>query len=179
MSSLRKYLAGEFEPSPLLKSMRDKPIFLGKVPSYDNLTYGQAKFIFQLISDNKGVIPNEGLAEVFSYVYGVTEDEVLDASLTDVYRALNPVMAVIKSVRDLEIKMLGGGDEVKKALYKQAAGTLLDGFDYILPLIELGKTYGLYPYDISKKKFTEILVLRAAESRLSQVDKKFTELSTK
>ena len=77
-----------------------------------------------------------------------------------------------------EATLLSSAD-VNAGLWELAGGRKLDVFSDNLPLSQLAKIYGGYPFDYGKKPYIEIVYLLKMNKEQSEVDNAYQELKYK
>jgi hypothetical protein len=61
-------------------------------------------------------------------------------------------------------------------IWQQAGGDSLNEFSDVLPLSQLAKIYGGYPFDYGQKKYVEIVYLLRMNNVQSQVENEYQKL---
>jgi hypothetical protein len=64
-------------------------------------------------------------------------------------------------------------------IWQQAGGDSLNEFSDVLPLSQLAKIYGGYPFDYGEKKYIEIIYLLRMNNVQSQVENEYQKLKSK
>jgi hypothetical protein len=64
-------------------------------------------------------------------------------------------------------------------IWEAAGGNQLNEFSDVLPLSQLAKIYGGYPFDFGEKKYVEIIYLLRMNNLQNQIEAEFQKLKTK
>lgn len=147
----------------------------GKVMNTDTLTYKDVKTSVNLLSN----ISNwDDMEKLFKTCFKVESgDWFLNGRVKEYYEARNYIIKEFKRLVELEEKLLKSIGNVNKTLWKQAGGDKLNRFGGILSLNQLGKIYGVYPFDLENKPFMEILLLLTIEKEQREIEVKYSELN--
>lgn len=131
--------------------------------------------------------------ELFCIAFGIEEDDkreedtfVFDkitkgfwnSSIIDYYAAQNYIVKTFKELQEKETKLLQS-ISADSGLWELAGGAKLNKFSNIMPLIQLGEIYSIYPYDLQEKPYNEILLLLVAHKEKNEVQNKYNELKAK
>jgi len=93
----------------------------------------------------------------------------------DYYRLRNHLINTMKLIQDNENKLAQSG-KIDIGKWKMAGGDRLKPFDDLMPLDQLGERYGIYPYDIGRKPYSEVFMLMAGVKTLNEVNYNYTTM---
>lgn len=156
----------------LLKSLKPKNYFSGVKMDINNFSYIKVRSLFKLSQNPK-------LAkELFMLAFGVTEQEFFNETITNLFAAQNYLYDLIKKLIKKESDLLKSiGTDAN--IWQRAGGDKLNVFSDLLPLVQLGEIYSIYPLDLQEKKYNEILVLLTLHKTKSEVMSEYQTLKSK
>lgn len=138
----------------------------------NNMTYEQVKSVARTLRNIKTW---NDISNVFETVFNINKQEFLLGKVTDFFSAKNYVIQKFKEIAEKESKLLSNITK-DSVLWDHAGGKKLNKFSDILPLTELGKIYGIYPFELKDYKYKEILLLLTIETTQKHVDTEFNKL---
>lgn len=122
--------------------------------------------------------------ELFDTAFGL-KDEVgtkkitfWDCPIDEYFSALNYLTLTFKKLLEREARLLKSINH-NAVLWEEAGGKRLDKFSNLMPLLQLGEIYGIYPYDLKDKPYNEILTLLVANKEKAEVNYEYDRLRTK
>jgi hypothetical protein len=157
----------------VLKNLNPKNIFSGGSIDFNKLTYKDVKSCIHLLT-NKPTW--ETTKELFCLAF--VTDNFWECSIIDYYAAQNYIVKTFKELQERESNLLKSID-ADVGLWEMAGGDRLNKFSNIMPLIQLGEIYSIYPYDLQHKPYNEILLLLVAHKEKNEVQNKYSELKSK
>lgn len=174
----------------VLKHLTPKNSFAGGQIDFNKLSYKDVKSCIHLMTK---AIDWDSTKELFCIAFGIEEDDkreedtfVFDkitkgfwnSSIIDYYAAQNYIVKTFKELQEKETKLLQS-ISADSGLWELAGGAKLNKFSNIMPLIQLGEIYSIYPYDLQEKPYNEILLLLVAHKEKNEVQNKYNELKAK
>ena len=157
----------------VLQHLKPKNSFLGGEIDFNILSYIDVVSCFHLMSSMR---TKDDLERVFNIAY--TVDGFEEAKLTDFFAAKN---YLIKAFNDLDTKqktlLKSIGHDADK--WKQAGGEKLNKYSNLMPLVQLGEIYGVFPHDLQIKPYNEIFVLLVLHKEKGEVERDFNKLMQK
>lgn len=174
----------------VLKHLKPKNSFAGGEIDFNKLSYKDVKSCIHLMTK---AIDWDSTKELFCIAFGIEEDDkreedtfVFDkitkgfwnSSIIDYYAAQNYIVKTFKELQEKETKLLQS-ISADSGLWELAGGAKLNKFSNIMPLIQLGEIYSIYPYDLQEKPYNEILLLLVAHKEKNEVQNKYNELKAK
>lgn len=155
------------------KSLNHKDTFLGKPNLLNSLSYNEVKALFKLITNYN---EKANITKTFCIVFGIEQEFFLNADASEFYACIKIVRASVESLMLNEKMILQRAETKNSAIWRSAAGDTLKPFNDLSPLVMLGAKFSIYPFDLGKKKYTQILSLLAFEAKQSDVEIKFNEM---
>lgn len=157
----------------VLKHLKPKNSFAGGSIDFNKLTYKDVRSCIHLMTN---AINWETTKELFCVAFGVVT--FWECTIIDYYAAQNYIVKTFKELQERESKLLQSID-ADTGLWELAGGAKLNKFSNIMPLIQLGEIYHIYPYDLQNKPYNEILLLLVAHKEKSEVQNEYTKLKSK
>jgi hypothetical protein len=159
----------------ILKHLKPKDNFNGKKLNFSVLTYKDVRSCIYLLNNLSTI---ENIEQLFCLAFGIDADTFWNSKVQEFYACRNYLIKKFKDVQERESKLLQSIG-VDSGLWMQAGGKKLDKFSNIMPLIQLGEIYGIYPYDLQCKPYEEILLLLVAHKEKSEVQNEYSRLKNK
>ena len=172
--ALKKYvtLTDTSEYDNVLHFLKPKNIFLGKKMDVQSMMYINVKYCFKLLPTvNKW----EDICELFNLCFGVDNEDFWNASIVEFYSARNFLIEELKKTAENEIKLLSGNQKDSDK-WKRAGVNRLDKFSDMISLDRLGQRYGMYPPDLGRKPYSEIIYLSAMIKTDNEINTAFSEI---
>lgn len=116
--------------------------------------------------------------KLFHQCYDVDEKEFLQATVYEFYQANNYMMEQFKKLIEREVQVMFT-PSVDDEIWQQAGMDKLNQFNDMLPLIQLGKAFGMYPYDIGRKPYREVFNMLVPIKIQGEVESEFHKLKSK
>lgn len=146
----------------------------GKI-NLNRLSYKQVRVCIQAMKTGKTV---DQLKALFCMAYNVPSHEFLKFGVKEFFAAQNYLIKEFFNLQQREAKLLSSID-ADTYLWEMAGGERLNKFSNLMPLVQLGEIYGLWPYDLESKPYTEVLTLLVLHKEKNEVQKKYNELKAK
>jgi len=149
----------------LLSSMKPKNLFAGKVSKIGLLPYLDVIHWYTKLGTIKDF---DGMLELFTFIFDISDDDFWNENVVNYFAAKNFIEKDFKQRQEKEAKLLNssGGDALK---WKAAGGESLRNYSPVMPLDDLCKRYGGYPFDRGKKPYNEVLYLLTMITRKERV----------
>ena len=142
---------------------------------FNRLTYLQVKSCLSLI---KNVATWNVQAELFCQAFGISEDIFWKCGIKEYFQAQNHLLEALNNLVEREQKLLKSID-IQAGIWEQAGGERLAKFGNIMPLVQLGEIYSIFPYDLQHKPYNEILTLLVCHKEKAEVDRAYQKIITK
>lgn len=141
----------------------------------NNLTYNEVKNLYKRLSKAES---EEDVKEIFIRAFKITEPEFYALPITKYFQLKKHISDYFVTLQDKEQKLLSSVS-ADAGLWEAAGGNQLNEFGDIIPLSQLAKIYGGYPFDYGEKKYVEIIYLLRMNNLQSQIEAEFQKLKTK
>jgi hypothetical protein len=159
----------------ILKFQKPKNIFCDKKLDLNKITYLQVRNIFKVIQ--KGTTFDE-LFEMFEIAFGITKFEFYNTKISEYYAARNYLIKFYEETIVKESKLLKSIN-IDQGAWQSAGGENLNAFSDLMPLVQIGEIYSIYPYDLQHKPYNEILTLLVAHKRRDEINSRYNEIKNK
>lgn len=141
----------------------------------EDITYKEMRMIVALLKNGTDW---KSLHNVFKIMYGITETDFYKRDVVEFFQCRNYVFDYVMRMQKRESSLLKS-ISTDTELWRTAGGDRLNKFSNIMPLIQLGELFSIYPYDLEDKKYNEILVLLVAIKERGEVQQAFSKLKHK
>lgn len=157
----------------VLKHLKPKNDFCNGKIDFNKLTYKDVRSCFYLIKNMKDW---ENIKDLFCLAFQITN--FWNASIVEFYAAQNYLIKTFENLQEREAKLLQSID-ADTGMWLMAGGDKLNKFSNIMPLVQLGEIYGVYPYDLQNKPYNEILTLLVVHKERSEIQNAYSKLKNK
>lgn len=141
----------------------------------NELTYNDVKLLFKKISSAG---EDSDAISIFTMAFKIPEAELLEMPIQKYFqtkRYLSDYFVFLKK-REYELLQSVSADS---ALWEMAGGNELEEFSDALPLSQLAKIYGGYPFEWGDKKYVEIIYLLRLNNKQNKVESEYQRLKSK
>jgi hypothetical protein len=156
----------------LLPALKAKEWFKIEI---NTLTYNEVKSIYKLLSKTKDI---KDVYKAFEYAFKIREDQFYDLPITKYFQLKKYLSDYFVILHKKESDLLNSVS-ADIGVWQQAGGDSLNEFSDVLPLSQLAKIYGGYPFDYGEKKYIEIIYLLRMNNVQSQVENEYQKLKSK
>lgn len=172
--TLKKYfgLSNRLPYDVLLRASKPKNLLGGSLMNANALTYKEVRMCLEYI--RKGETIDE-LIDLFTLAFKIDKETLLACKVTEFFSAQSYLIETFTNLQKRESNLLSSID-ADQDLWQMAGGDKLNKFSNLMPLVQLGEIYNVYPYDLENKPYSEILVLLVLHKEKSEVQKKYSEL---
>lgn len=141
----------------------------------EQMTYKEVKFVMKGLAN---ISTWESIGKIFTICFGEKADLnwFYSGKVTEYYAARNFIIKEFNRLIQREQKLLKSINAVDSVLWKQAGGDRLNRFGGILALNQLGKLYGIYPFELQDRNYMEILLLLTVEKEIPEVQAVYNKL---
>ena len=172
--SLREFV-GLADPSEyeVLEALQPSNTFAGRTTDIQNLKYMQVRYCIKLLQkvDSWDVV-----IEVFKICFAIENDnEFWEQGVKDFYQAKRYILRELSTIVAAEAKIMEG-KSTNQELWTLAGADKLRKFNDTMPLLQLGKLLGMYPYDLGEKPFKEVFSLIAMNKIYNDVESAYQSL---
>lgn len=147
----------------------------GYVMDVNAMPYANVKYCLRLLNFIDGW---DKLQELFHICFDVSEEAFWNMPVSKYFAARNHIIAQFKMIVERENKAFAskGTDD---HFWNMAGADNLKPFADTLPLINLGKMLGQYPFDLGRRPYSEVFNLLMQTKAQGEVERKYHELITK
>jgi hypothetical protein len=156
----------------LLTSVKAKDWFKVDI---NNLTYNQVRNLFKKLSKSES---EEDIKEIFILAFGIDEEKLYSLPIQKYFQLKKYISDYFVFLQDKEQKLLQSVS-ADAGIWEAAGGNQLNEFSDVLPLSQLAKIYGGYPFDFGENKYVEIIYLLRMNNLQNQIEAEFQKLKTK
>lgn len=156
----------------LLPSLKAKELIKIDI---NNLTYNEVKSIFKLINNPKDF---SDVQKVFEYACKIKPFEFQNIPITDFFQIKKYISDYFVILHKKESDLLNS-ISADIGVWEMAGGERLNEFSDVLPLSQLAKIYGGYPFDYGNKKYVEIIYLLRMNKVQGEVENEYQKLTMK
>lgn len=156
----------------ILEHLKPKNSFGGKQMNIHTMPYANVKYCIRLlpkISDWNGVL------QLFEICFDIDEKTFWKAPITDFFAARKFVVEEFGRIIAIENKLLATMS-TDSHLWDMAGADKLKPYSDTLPLLQLGKQFGQYPFDLGRKPYGEIFSLLAQTKAQNEVENEYRKL---
>lgn len=159
----------------LLKYLQPKNDFRGLKLDTNKITYKEVRSLVKLLKTGNDW---NSIFSIFEICYKVDKEAFYNGDIVDFYQARNFIFDYVVSTQKRESSLLQSIG-VDTEIWKAAGGDRLNKFSDLMPLVQLGELFGVYPFDLENKPYNEILVLLVALKERGEVNQQFSKLKSK
>lgn len=155
-----------------LKHLEPKNDFNGVSFELGIMTYEEVKSVIKRLGTIKTI---EDIVPIFKTCFKCDEETFFDSGIVEFIQAKKFLLERFKKLVEDESKLLRSVD-IDIALWDAAGGKRLNKHSDVLPLMQLGEIYSVYPFSLESKPYLEILTLLRANKVKSEVDNSYQKL---
>ena len=151
----------------VLENIKPKELLSVKI---SELSYNDVKQIFKQLSKL-----NCDIEFVFSTALKISKEDFLLLPIQNYFQIKKYIETFFVSLKQNEITLLQSVD-ANVGMWEMAGGNELNEFSDVLPLSQLAKIYGGYPFKYGEKNYIEIIYLLRMNNKQSQVENEYQKL---
>jgi hypothetical protein len=141
----------------------------------NNLSYNEVRNIFKRLSTASEV---EDVFKIFEMALNIDKAQFYQLPLQKFFQIKKYLNDYFVNLQKKETQLLQTISE-DIGVWEQAGGDALNEFGDVLPLSQLAKIYGGYPFDYGEKKYIEIIYLLRMNNVQSKVEAEYQKLKSK
>lgn len=157
----------------ILTHLKSKNNFGGCQMNIAQMPYANVKYCIRLLPK---VTSWEGVEQLFQICYDVSNKAFWNTRIIDYFSARKFMIAEFERVITTESKLLAT-QSTDNHLWEMAGADKLKSYSDTLPLLQLGKLLGQYPFDLGRKPYSEIFNLLAQTKMQNEVEAAYQKLS--
>ncbi len=159
----------------ILKHLKPCNKFAGGSIDFNKLTYKDVRSCLHLM---KSINDWNNAKDLFCLAFQVKEDSFWNVAIDEYYSAQNYLIKTFKELQERETKLLQSIN-ADAGFWEMAGGQKLNKFSNLMPLVQLGEIYHIYPYDLQDKPYNEILTLLVLHKEKAEVNDSYSKLKSK
>lgn len=163
-------ISEQIEYTTILNLVKPKELIKVKI---SELTYNEVKQIFK---EFKKDVPN--IEMIFTTSLKISKEDFFKLPIQNYFQIKKYIENFFISLKKNEITLLQSVS-ADVGLWEAAGGSELNEFDDVLPLSQLAKIYGGYPFDFGEKNYIEIIYLLRMNNKQSQIENEYQKLLSK
>jgi len=167
---LRLPISKQIEYTTILQHVKGKPIHSVKIVE---LSYNEVKIVFKELTKE-----NPNIESIFTTTLKISKEEFLNLSIQNYFQIKKYIETFFVSLKQNEITLLQSVN-ADGAMWEMAGGNELNEFADVLPLSQLAKIYGGYPFEYGNKNYIEIIYLLRMNNKQGQVEQEYQKLMSK
>lgn len=173
--TLKQYtcLPDTLEYDAILEHLNPENNFGGRRMEIGKMPYANVKYCIRLL---QRVDSWNGIRQLFTICFDVTEAQFWKASVKDYFAAKKFMLAEFERIIANENKLLAT-QSTDSHLWELAGADKLKPYSDTLPLLQLGKLFGQYPFDLGRKPYSEIFNLLAQTKAQNEVESEYRKLT--
>ena len=157
----------------ILTHLNPKNSFGGSRMDIDQMPYANVKYCIRLLPK---VSDWSGIQQLFEICYNVPEKTFWHTRITEYFAARKFMLLEFERIILTENKLLAT-QSTDANLWQMAGADKLKPYSDTLPLLQLGKLLGQYPFDLGRKPYSEIFNLLAQTKTQNEVEAEYQKLS--
>jgi hypothetical protein len=171
--TLKQYTALK-DPSgyDILTHLKPKNSFGNKQMDIGQMPYANVKYCIQQLQKVAGWAE---VQQLFEICFDVPEKEFWKATVSEYFAARKFMISEFERVITTESKLLTT-QSTNTHLWEMAGADKLKHYSDTLPLLQLGKLFGQYPFDLGRKPYSEIFNLLAQTKAQNEVEAEYGKL---
>lgn len=157
----------------ILEHLKPRNSFGGRQMNSNTMPYANVKYCIRLLPK---VNSWDSICKLFSICFDVTETQFWEAPVKDYFAAKKFMLAELERIITNENKLLAT-QTTDSHLWELAGADKLKPYSDTLPLLQLGKLLGQYPFDLGRKPYGEIFNLLAQTKAQNEVESEYQKLA--
>jgi hypothetical protein len=149
--------------------------FQGGKMNINQMPYANVKYCIRIIQK---VDKWEIICQLFEICFDVPEVKFWRAGVVEFFQAKKFMTDSFNALVQNEAKQLAS-KATDEHLWKMAGADNLRPFNDTLPLIQLGKLFGQYPFDLGRKPYSEVFSLLVQIKAQNEVESEYQKLNSK
>lgn len=141
----------------------------------NELSYNDVRNLFKRLSSATEV---KDVEWIFITAFNISENHFYNLPLQKYFQLKKYLSNYFINLQKKEIQLLQSINE-DAGIWSMAGGERLNEFADVLPLSQLAKIYGGYPFDYGTKKYVEIIYLLRMNNVQGQVESEYQKLKSK
>jgi len=156
----------------ILEHMKPANTFGGCRMDIGAMPYANVKYCIRLLPK---IDSWTGVRQLFEICFGTNEKSFWRATVTEFFAARKFMIAEFERIIETENKLLASLN-TDSHLWEMAGADKLKPYSDTLPLVQLGKLFGQYPFDLGRKPYGEIFSLLTQTKAQNEVENEYQKL---
>ncbi|MFL9845074.1 hypothetical protein [Flavobacterium rhizosphaerae] len=156
----------------ILEHLNPKNTFARKQMDINTMPYVNVKYCIKMLPKIKDW---QGVFQLFEISYGVTEKTFWRTRVTEYFAARKFMLKEFERIIKTENTVFAA-QSTDSHLWEMAGADKLKPYGDTLPLVQLGKLLGQYPFDLGRKPYGEIFSLLAQTKAQNEVEAEYQKL---
>ncbi|MFP9114913.1 hypothetical protein ACLI1A_13335 [Flavobacterium sp. RHBU_3] len=157
----------------ILEALNPANTFAGKKMDIQQMPYANVKYCIRLLGKTSSW---PDVVKLFTTCYGCTEKQFWKVRVVEYFGARRFLINEFTRIIQTETRLLHTLS-TDSHLWHMAGADRLKPFGDTLPLVQLGKMFGQYPYDLGRKPYGEIFSLLAQIKTQNEVEAEYSKLA--
>lgn len=172
--TLRQYaaLADVSQYDILDRTLKPNNSFVGRQMNINSMPYVNVKHCIRLMYNANTW---EVIQQLFEICFDVNAKKFWKVGIVEFLQAKKYMVEEFNRVISIEVKMLQS-HSTDEQLWQMAGADRLKPFSDTLPLMQLGKLFGMYPFDIGRKPYSEVFNLLVQAKVQNEVEAEYSKL---
>ena len=171
---LKKYaLSNNVDVDAVLLYVKPHNSFAGKQMNINKMPYINVKHCIGLLPKVKDW---NDIIKLFEICFDVPEKAFWKTDVSQYYAAKKYMVSEFERIIMTENKIFAS-QQTDEHLWMMAGADRLKRFSDTLPLVQLGKILGQYPFDLGKKPYSEIFTLLVMSKTQNEVEIEYQKLN--
>jgi len=149
--------------------------FAGRTMNINTMPWSNVRYCMRMLQRPMDM---PGICQLFEICFDIDADAFWGAGIIEFYQAKRYIIHQFESVATNEAKVLHSQSK-DEHLWMMAGADRLKPFADTLPLLQLGKAFGQYPFDLGRKPYSEVFSLLVQLKTQGEVEQEFHKLKTK
>jgi len=167
---LKLSIAKQISYTTILQHIKAKELI--KIPITE-LTYNDIKIVFKELQKE-----NPNIEIIFCKSLKITKENYIYLPIVSYFQLKNYIEKYFIKLKENEVKLLQSIN-ADAGIWEMAGGNDLNEFSDILPLSQLAKIYGGYPFEYGEKNYIEIIYLLRMNNKQAQIEQEYQKLKSK
>lgn len=147
--------------------------FGGKTMETSAMPYANVKYAIRML---RNLSSWEQVCGLFVICYGIDEKTFWRCRIADYFSARRFLLQELERIITAETQLLST-QSTDSHLWHMAGADRLTPYSDTLPLLQLGKLLGQYPYDLGRRPYGEIFSLLAQTKAQNEVEHEYQKLA--
>ena len=157
----------------ILEHLNPKNTFGGSQMNIGQMPYANVKYCIRLLPK---INTWNSIRQLFEICFDVPEAAFWKVRITEYFAAKKFMLAEFERIIATENKLLAT-QNTDTHLWEMAGAEKLKPYSDTLPLLQLGKQFSQYPFDLGRKPYSEIFNLLAQVKAQNEVENEYQKLS--